>query len=58
MSWEKTRGETMAKLPHTRAAMRGLDAVWQIAAYAAGERYTTATRSRTFYLRINWLRVL
>ena len=32
----------MAKLPHTRAAMRALYPVWQVAELAAGYRYTTA----------------
>jgi len=31
----------MAKLPHTRAAMRVFYAFWQVAELAAGYRYTT-----------------
>src|SRR5215831_14567527 len=36
----------MAQLPHTRAEMRALYAVWQVAELAAGYRYTTASVSK------------
>src|SRR5215472_13905043 len=35
----------MAKLPHTRAAMRVFYAFWQVAELAAGYRYTTGQRN-------------
>src|SRR5215470_16957759 len=35
----------MAKLPHTRAAMRVFYAFWQVAELAAGYRYTTRSIS-------------
>ena len=37
----------MAKLPHTRAAMRVFYAFWQVAELAAGYRYTTHAQEYT-----------